>query len=245
MEIITTIFSYFWYELFFVLLGISLVYQSRMKFHAYKPHNISDSVPEDFETSIQSSEEAFYDLDWTCLGTFHCTHPKEQNVIIARFFCSPDYYHGAMYMTEFCTQLSPFGSILTNNNPYPESMVYPASRLIFKFPSIDYVNILHTYHLDFCQIAQSECFTLKRIEPESFEEFLYHISTRDYEYQVNRGRMKRVGDGVYSWTLRGAILAVPMQAIYLLYSFLFTFYRPKRKKMIKRLKRKLAKIKEQ
>ncbi len=113
MEIITTFLSYFWYELFFALLAIALVYLSRMKFYLYTPHNISDSVPEDFETYFQYSEEAFFELDWIRLGTFHCTHPKEENIIIARFFCSPDYNHAAMlskfkssdgdalYITEF------------------------------------------------------------------------------------------------------------------------------------------------
>ncbi len=256
MEIIEIIFRYFWYELFFVLLGIVLVYHSRVKFYPYTPRNISDSVPEDFETYFQFSEEAFFDLDWIRLGTFHCTHPKEQTVIIARFYCSPDYNHAAMlaqcipsegdalYLTEFYSELSPCGSILTNNNPYPDSLAHPNDKFVFKFPSISYVNILHAYHLDFCQVAQSKSFTLKKFKPECLEDYLYYVFKRDYEYQVKKGRMKRVGENAYSWTLCGAVLAAPKQAIHLLYGSLFSFYRPKQEKMIKRMKRRLAKIKQ-
>lgn len=253
MEIITTFLSYFWYELFFVLLIIVLVYLSRMKGYLYTPHNISDSVPEDFETYYQSSEEAFYELDWIRLGTFHCTHPKEENIIIARFFCSPDYNHAAMlsecklpigdslYITEFSSDLSPCGSICTNNNPYPGSIAY-YDKFIFKFPSINSVKVLHDYHLDFCQAAQAESFSLKKMKPECLEERLHEEFKKDYEYQVKKGRMKRVDGNAYTWTLRGVILGVPMQVIHFFYSFLFRLYRPKQATLIKRMKRKLAKI---
>jgi len=232
------------------------VYHSLLKFYPYTPRNISESVPEDFETHFQSSEEAFFDLDWIRLGTFHCTHPKEDNIIIARYFCSPDYNHTAMlaqctptvgdilYITEFYSELSPCGSILTNNNPYPNSMAHPNTKFIFKFPSIRSVNILHGYHLDFCQAAQLESFKFKKVRPECLEEDIYNIYKRDYEFQVEKGRMKKVDETAYTWTLRGVVLATPIQVIHSLYSFLFSFYRPRQATLIRRLKRKLARIQQ-
>jgi hypothetical protein len=256
MEIITTIFSYFWVEILFTLYGIALIYLSRMRFYPYAPHDIYDNVPEDFETYFQLSEQAFYDLNWIRLGTFHCTHPKEENVIVSRFFCSADYNHAAMlaqctatdghviYITEFCSELFPSGYILTNSNPYPASMAYPNSKIVFRFPSVNDVNILHRHHLEFCEVAQSESFMLKKLKPECLQGYIYQAYIRDFEYQVKKGRMKKIEDNVYSWTLIGTILAVPMQAIYFLHSFLFSFKRPNKEKMIKRLKKKLAKVQQ-
>lgn len=257
MEIITKLLSYFWYEIFFVVIGIVVVYRSFQKFYPYIPNNISDSVPQDFEDYFQSHEEVLFNLDWICLGIFNCTHPKNQNIIIARFFCSPNSDHAAMlaqckaadgnieYIIEFCSELSPCGSISTNNNPYPDSIAHQKTKFIFKFPWISSVNILHDYHLSFCQAAQSESFTLKKFKPEGLEDYIYNIFKRDYEFQVKKGRMKKVDESVYAWTIRGVILAVPIQAIYFLHSYLFRLYRPKQTTLIERMRKKLAKIRQE
>lgn len=104
---------------------------------------------------------------------------------------------------------------------------------------------MHEYHLDFCQAAQSESFEFKKLDPKDLEEYIYYLFKRDFELQVKNGRMRKIEENCYGLTFRGVIVSVPMQALYFLYNNLFKFYRPKQTALIERMKKKLAKIRQE
>ncbi len=255
MEILRTIVLWCWPELLAVVGGILAVYVLKKKDYPNRPIPLSDNeLPKDFSELIHKHEDDLAEIGFHPYATFYISLSVEAKGT-ARLYASDQVPHRAMLclaeatnsivravVLEFSTLLTPHGEICTNTADSPNSVYYPHDLTVTKLPRISYMPELLYRHQEFCDEAEKAGFRpFRKKDPSQWERDLQRGFERDYEIQVKRWRMRKCADGGYRLTLWGATLAVPLIALQMLHSWLFSLYRPSPESLLRRIRRRYFK----
>ena len=143
---------------------------------------------------------------------------------------------------EFTTLLTPHGEICTNTSGDPNGMCHPHDLTVTRLPHVSYISELLHRHQEFCVEAEKAGFRpFRRNDLSDWQRDLQRECERGYEIQVKRGRMRKCADGGYRFTFRGAILAVPLNPMQILYGCLFLLYRPSPESLLRRIRHRYLK----
>lgn len=146
---------------------------------------------------------------------------------------------------EFGSDLSPAGSILTNNFALPSVYSYRIQDMKASVPWKLTADEIFALHKAMCQVALDEEFTLKSIYATGFAERLSADMRKENDYQVERGRLRRVGKNRYRMTLLGALIGAPLIWYNMAYGGMFAWYKPQDSYFCWKLRRRLRRYKQE
>jgi hypothetical protein len=254
MDLFGRIFNWFWIELVVVVWAVVSACFWFKKTYLPKPIRVEDSeLPENFLEWTTSHEHIFRNIGFSPVGNYDCSIIDSQKVLM-RFFISSDRRHLAMLCEtsqegitperhiQFCTQFKPYGRISTNNSPYPNFISMPKTDITIKLHWIKDFKKIYEQHIFFCEAVDSVLFKPVEQKTNAFEQYIYDILKREYIFQVKKKRMKRVEENVYALTIWGAIVGVPLFALYFLHSYIFRLYKPDKNKIAKKIRTKFKRM---
>ena len=125
---------------------------------------------------------------------------------------------------EFCTNLHPSGGITTSTASNPGIFPRPLDRMQAHVPWKKTAGEVFELHQSLCRTALVENFTAKTVHSAGFAEKIVDDTRKDYEYQVQTGRLSMVAEGQYRLTLLETMIAAPLLWYQMVYGHLFTWF---------------------
>jgi len=143
---------------------------------------------------------------------------------------------------EFSTRLTPSGSVTTNNSHDPLTFYRPPEKIAVCAHWKQGFAELFQLHQSLCEAAGESGFTPRKFEPDNFRALLDAWLREDFEAQVRTGRMRRVGENAYRFTLKGAAITTPVVWWFMSYGFILRRLRPGDKTLVTRARRRFARL---
>ena len=231
------IFDHLWFELLLLAVGITAVFLAFTTHRVPRLDVLSHPSPPGANPSPRDEyERELQTLGFHHLGDYDSTMTSSISMIL-RAYASPDMFSAVIILDikttdaaftklEFSTLLKPCGSISTNNYDQPSVFSYATEKIVINAPWKKNATELRDLHFLLVEAAKECSFYPVAIHPGEFADRVREVIRRDFERQVEKGRMKRVGTDQYRLTLLGSLLATPKVWFRMSYGILVIWFRP-------------------
>ena len=223
-------------EILFVLAIITFVLTRSRTMHMPKVKPLSDSLPGTMPAARDGKERELQAMEFRYAGDYDVSVIPGMSTTL-RAYISPDGFHCASFIDvvrreektsilEFSSGLEPSGSITTSLSSFQRIFAHPPDKLLVQVPWMNTSGEVFQLHDALCQAALKEGYRYKDVTRLKLPELIRANSRAEMEYQVQRGRYRRVGEDRYRMTFLGAVIAVPLVWYNMCYGFLFRWYHP-------------------
>lgn len=127
---------------------------------------------------------------------------------------------------DISSELDPSGSITTTLASNQSIYARPPDKLMAKVPWMTTSGEVYELHRVLCEQAQKEGYQIKDLSRITLVDNIRKSLRDEMEYQVERGRYKRVAEDEYRMTILGAAIAVPLIWYRMCFGALLGWYRP-------------------
>ena len=246
----STLLDLIWFDILVVLIGVTVVVVARTRHRVPALARIagppkSSALP----TPRDADEDDVHQIGFQYLGDFDvairsdvsCTlrayrdpHGQSECALISMATVT-----GSTSAIEFSSDLGGKYTLMTSASRAPGPFSYPLTKIIVRAPWKKTAQRLHDLHSDLCSVAATYHYSPLDLRGTCFEDRVRGECRRDLDRQVGRGRFRRLDDGTYAWTLRGAVLAVPRIWLDMSYGLLCSWYTVSDRVLRERFRRRL------
>ena len=112
-----------------------------------------------------------------------------------------------LFVNEFSSMLSPYGELCTNNLP-DSGFLFPRDQFTVKMPWVTDVAMLYVHHRKHLEILGGNGFFASKLTEDEISKRIVDHVTYQYEFLVQKGRMKKSRDGIYRMSLFGSLCSL-------------------------------------